>query len=297
MELSEYTPIVTQRVLIMGLSGSGKSTLAASLAKKYRLHWLDIENASELLVKLPADVKKNINLIKIPDSASFPIAAQTIQKLFKDKKANICRNHGVIDCPNCKKDGSSFDLLDFNTLDPRKDVVVLDTLTQVGASFLAHLMKARPADAKPERDDWGGLRKNCEFLASNIQAAQFNLVCTAQTVEAEMEDKRLKLVPAFGSRDMSASVGAKFSAVIYCDVKNKKHVAFSASTASNTFLSKSRAGFEIENQLGELDLCPLFDNPEPAPINVGETIASNSVAVAIPTQTPGQIALNSLKIA
>lgn len=245
------------RVLIVGMSGTGKSTLAATLARKYRVIWINTENAAGVFKKLPAEWRANVNLINVPDSAAFPVAAQTVQKLFKDKKGNICEEHGIIDCPICKKEGAAFDNIDFTTLDNRRDVVVLDSLTQVGASFLAYVMRGQPIDAKPERDDWGGNRKHTEFLSSSIQAATWNMVCTATVIEAELEDGRKKLVPAFGSKDSSANIAAKFSTVIYCDVKNNKHVAFSSSTASNTVLTKSREGFRIED--GELDLCRLLE--------------------------------------
>lgn len=260
MKLTQYKEDhSTCRVLITGLSKSGKSTLAATLARKYRLIWLDVENAAEALLKLPLAYQENIDLIKIPDSASFPVAAQTIQRLFKEKKASICFKHGVINCPACVKSGGIMQQVDLTNLDPARDIVVLDTLTQVGASFLAHILKSQPIDYKPVLDDWGGLRKNSEFLGSNIQSVDFNLVCTALTVEAELEDGKVKMVPAFGSKGMSANIAAKFSTVIYCEVKNKKHYAYSGSTASNLFLTGSRSDYEIEKQVGELDLCPMME--------------------------------------
>ncbi len=260
MNLLDYEEkYATQRVLIVGLSKSGKSTLAATLARKYRLIWIDTENAAETLTKLPQDWKKNIEYIRIPDSSAFPIAAQTIQRLFKEKKAAICYDHGTINCPVCKKAGKTLQEVDLTNLDPTKDVVVLDSLTQVGMSFLAHILRMEAIDYKPVLDDWGGLRKNTEFLSSNIQAVNFNLVCTALTVESELEDGRIILVPQFGSKGSSASIAAKFSTVIFCEGKNKKHKAYSSSTASNLFLSGARAGYEIEKQTGDPDLVPMFD--------------------------------------
>lgn len=246
------------RILIYGLSGSGKTTLAATLAAKYQLIWIDVENALDTLSKLPDEWKDNITVIRIPDSAAFPMAAQTVQNLFKTLKANICEEHGVINCSICLQAKADFQVIDLNAVDPTKTVVVLDSLTQVGSSFLAHLMRAAAIDAKPERDDWGGLRKNTEFLGSSIQRFPCPLIATALCVESTQEDNSVKLVPAFGSKDMSANIPAKFSTLIYCEVKNKQHKAYSSSTASNLFLSKSRAGAKIEEQTS-LDLCPMLD--------------------------------------
>lgn len=268
MKLTEYEDKhAVQRVLITGLSKSGKSTLAASLSKRYRLIWIDTENAIEALQKLPPEQKANIELIKIPDSASFPMAAQTLQRLFKDKKADICFTHGTINCFICKKNGGIIQHVDLTNLDPARDVVVLDTLTQAGRSLFAHLMKtataALSADAaieyKPVLDDWGALRKNTEYLGSNIQSFPFNFVAITLAIETELEDGKVTLVPEFGSKGSSAGIASKFSTVIFCKTENKKHKAYSSSTASNLFLSGARSDFEIEKQADSMDLCPLFD--------------------------------------
>lgn len=259
MKLTEYEEKhAALRVLITGLTGSGKTTLAATLAAKYRLIWIDTENSLESLAKIPSEYKENVTVIKLPDSGAFPIAAQTIQALFKNLKASICWEHGVINCSICTKSGASFQDVDLTNLDNKKDIVVLDSLTQVGASFLAHIMKARDVMETPERGDWGGLRRNTEYLGSSIQRLPFNFVATALCTEVELEDKTTKLVPTFGSKDMGANIGAKFGAIVFCKVENRKHKAFSSSTASNMFLSKSRTDYKIEN-LPEPSLVPMFD--------------------------------------
>lgn len=259
MKLTDYEDKhATLRVLITGLTGSGKTTLAATLAEKYRLIWIDTENALETLAKLPRAHKENIQIIKLPDSGAFPIAAQTIQALFKSLKASICWEHGTVECKICKPAGALMQEVDLTNLDNKKDIVVLDSLTQVGASFLAHIMKSQDIMATPERGDWGGLRRNTEYLGSSIQKLPFNFVATALCSEVELEDKTVKLVPSFGSRDMGANIGAKFSTIVHCKVENRKHKAYSASTASNLFLTKSRTGYRIED-LPEPSLVPMFD--------------------------------------
>lgn len=275
----------TARVLLFGLTGSGKTTLAATLASKYHLIWIDTENALDTLAKLPPEHQANVDVIRIPDSAAFPMAAQTLQKLFKELKAKICEAHGVINCSNCMVNKADFQEIDLAALDPKRDIVVLDSLTQVGASFLAHLMKAAPIDAKPERDDWGGLRKNTEFLGSNIQRLPCNFVATALCVEAPQEDGSVRLVPSFGSKDMGANIPAKFSTLIYCEVKNKKHKAYSSSIASNLFLSKSRTGIAIEEQ-EELSLVPMFEHLlERAPsYKAHPSLLAPVTKVEVPTQ-------------
>lgn len=285
-----YTP---QRVAIVGLPGSGKTTLAAALAEAgFQLHWVDVENGAETLLKLSPTARNNIDLIRLPDSASYPIAADTLAQLFRHSKANICQAHGKVDCSICKKSApEAFDLLDFNVLDS-KDIVVLDSGTQWSNSILAHVMKARPVDAKPERDDWGALRKHTEFALSQMQAATFNLIVIFHAQEAPMEDGKTKLVPTFGSASMSTEVAKAFGHVVYCDIRNRKHVAFSSSTALPNVLTKSRTDFEIE-KLAVPSLVSIFTDNVFAPT----TASSVSASVSAPTApiSPAQQALANLK--
>jgi hypothetical protein len=257
-KLTEIENEILGRVLITGLPGSGKSTLAAMLAGAgYNLLWIDTENGAELLTKFPAEIKEHINLISLPDSASYPIAADTLMQLFKKGYAKICLKHGKVDCALCAKEGGRFDEVDFNKLG-EKDIVVLDTVTQLSHSILAHLTKDEKVDYKPERDDWGGLRKFTEFFGSQFQAVRFKFICIAHITEAEMLDGKEKYVPNFGSKSMSAEFAKFFGHVIFCEVVNGEHRAGSSSTYSNKALTKSRTDFRIED-LVTPSLLPIFD--------------------------------------
>lgn len=272
MKISDKPSSATTRVIVMGLSGTGKSTLVAQLANNYKLWWFSLDNDVDILRKLSPEAQDNIELFDIPDSAAFPVAADTLMKVFKARKGNICNEHGVIDCAICKKAGAGFSVIDFSQLLPNRDIVVIDTGSQLSHSILAHATKGKPVDYKPERDDWGALRKWTEFFASEFQAAKFNLIVIFHAIEAEMEDGRTKLVPSFGSKDMSSKIAKSFSHVVYTDVVNKKHKAFSASTFANNILTKSRTDFRIED-MAEPSLLPIFQGlvketkhePEPTP--------------------------------
>lgn len=283
MKLSEDTATSTVRVLLHGISGAGKSTLAAELAEHgFRLIWLDLENAVETLKKLTPDAQEQIELVRIPDSASFPIAAQTCLVLFKSGIANICNSHGKDKCMICAKSAeSTYTKINFSTL-TNKDIVVLDTGTQLSFSIMAYTMKDKSVEARPERDEWGALRRYTEFFKSQFQAAQYNLIVICQSLEAEIQEGITRLVPSFGSAGMSAGFGAAFGHVIYVEVKNGRHRAYSSSTASNKFLSRSRTGFEIEKEQ-QLSLHKLF-------VPGAEGVEKPSTHL----QTPGEKAVGDL---
>lgn len=276
MKLTQYTKIATQKVLLTGMSGTGKSTLAAQLASNYHLIWIDLEQGGVTLTKLPLTYQENIDIIAIPDSASFPIASATLTTLFKNGKAIICHAHGKDNCAICKKDNLGTDTIDFSTL-THHDIVVIDTVTQLSHSILSHITRAEAIDYKMERDDWGSLRKMTEFFCSQFQAAKFNLICIAHVVEAKTEDGKTKLVSSFGSAGMSSEFSKAFDHVVYCDIVNGKHVAGSSTNWKPSILTKSRTDFAIE-KLPVPSLLPIFDNaPVISDVNVTATNVLNNI--------------------
>lgn len=257
MKISSYQQNSTKRVLLIGLTGSGKSTLAAQLAEEgFYLDWINIENAADSLIKLSPEAQERINLINVPDSAAFPVAASTCIHIFKRGIARICDRHGNVDCKICAKAGDSFSEIDVTKHTP-KHVVVLDSASQLSASILSYATKGQPVEYKPERDDWGALRKYTEYFKSQFQGAQYNLVVICQATTAELENGVEKLVPLFGSKGMSANFGSAFDHVIYLDIKNGRHKAYSSSTALPGVLTRSRSDFDI-SQLDRPSLAPIF---------------------------------------
>lgn len=290
MKLSETKSSTYTRALLFGLPGSGKSTLAAALSRTHKLWWFSLDNDSDVLKKLPPEQQENIEFIDIPDTASFPVASQTLLQLFKAGKGKVCYGHGLFNCTLCTKSGGNFTSIDFSQFTSR-DIAVVDTGSQLGRSILAHVTKDESVDYKPERDDWGALRKYTEFFASQFQGFRGNLIVICHAIEhAVMQGDKVissKLIPDFGSKGMALTFGKSFSHVIFMEVKNKKHRAYSSSTFSNDCLTKSRTDFKIE-ELPEPDLAPLFpvfENPVgqlegyvPGTLTTSSTSTANSPA-------------------
>lgn len=273
MKLTKALEADPVRALVMGLPGSGKSSLVAQLATAgIKLHWIDLENSISVLQKLPVAAMENVDVLSVKDSASYPVAAETLMVLFKDGKVHACNKHSKHNCPLCKPLGEeAFTDLDFSTM-TSNDCVVVDSSSQLSASLLANITKGKAMDAKPERDDWGSLRKYTEFFTSQFQACPVNLIVIAHAMEAEMEDKKVKLVPTFGSAGASANFAKAFNDVIYTEVKNKKHVAYSSSVATMNIITKSRSDFDIE-KLPVASLLPLFKSVAAVPAAVPAAVA------------------------
>jgi hypothetical protein len=288
MRLHKDDASIYTRVAIFGLPGSGKSTLVSKLAATHRLTWICLDNDKDVLLKLSDAELENVNFIDLPDSASFPVAAPTLLSLFKTGKGRVCNTHGMFTCALCTKNKAGFSEIDFSKHTSR-DIVVIDTGSQLGRSILAHVTKDDPVDYKPERDDWGSLRKFTEFFASQFQGFRGNLIVIFHAIEMEVKsgDKVIgvKYIPDFGSRGMALTIGKNFSHVIYMEVKNKKHRAYSSTTANNDCLTKSRTDFAIES-LPEPSLVPLFPIKESAPME--ESSSSSTTPTEVPSNQSTQ---------
>lgn len=285
MKLSEVKSATYTRALIFGLPGSGKSTLAGALSTDHKLWWFSLDNDSDVLKKLPPEQQDNIEFIDLPDTASFPVASQTLLQIFKSGKGKICAAHGMFNCAICNKSAGAFTAIDFTQFTSR-DICVIDTGSQLGRSILAHVTKDESVEYKPERDDWGALRKYTEFFASQFQGFRGNLIVICHAIEHVTTNSKgevisSKLIPDFGSKGMAMTFGKVFSHVIYTEVKNKKHRAYSSSTHSNDSLTKSRTDFRIE-ELPEPSLAAIFplfgETPQVIPEVPGKISAANSPA-------------------
>jgi hypothetical protein len=275
MKLSSRTATKSHRVLLFGAPKSGKTQLAGELATAFNLIYFDLENGIDTLLKLPQESQNRVEVISLPDTRSYPIAIETMLKAIKGGPVDICEAHGKVSCAICKKDSKPFTSLTLNTL-PLDTIVIIDSLTQLTNSAIAHITKTQPDDYKLEYNDWANLGKLMDMFLSHVQQAPFNVVCISHETEVEMEDGKNKLVPTAGTRNFSRNTAKYFDEVIYCEVKNRKHIAASSSTYANNILSGSRTGQVLESQ-ANASLIPIFKGELKTSTNSQSTPATTAL--------------------
>lgn len=257
MKLSQLHQSKSHRVLLFGPPKSGKTQLAGALAERFKILYFDLERGTDTLLKFPDEWKDRVEVISLPDTRSFPIAIETMLKVIKGGPVDICEQHGKVGCALCKKDSKPFNHVELNALG-LDTVVVVDSLTQLTNSAIAHITKGTDELYKLQTDDWGNLGKLMDTFLSHVQQAPYNIVCISHETEVEMVDGKQKIVPTAGTRNFSRNTAKYFDEVIYCEVKNKKHIAGSSTGYATNILTGSRTGQKIE-EAGELaSLIPIF---------------------------------------
>lgn len=291
MKLTKAKKSAVHHVCLYGPPKGGKTRLAGELAEHYNLIWIDLENGYNTLFQLPEQWQERIELIHIPDSKEFPIAVETVLKIFGGKKVKVCEAHGKVSCPQCIN--KPFTEVELSTLD-ESYIVVIDSGTQFTASAIAHITKAQPDTYKMDFDDWGQLKVLCEKLGSQIQAAGYNVVFITHEEEVELEDKSKKIVPVLGSSKSSRNTAKYFDHVVYCGVRNKKHIVGSSTTYAMSLMTGSRTSVNLENQETPslLEIFNLYRNGEQVEPEV--TTVASSLADSTKNNAQGTNALKNL---
>lgn len=233
------------RVCVFGPPKSGKTEIVGKLSKHYNLHWLDLENGHLTLTKLPQDWQARINLIRIRDTRTLPIATETVMKVLTGP-TKICWGHGKVNCPICLKNTpENFDTINVSEFGP-KDLLVIDSLTQLSNSIMAVVTKGKPDDYKFEWDDYRAQGTRLDLILSLIQQANFNCVCITHEAEVELDDKSKKLVPVAGTANFSRNTAKYFDHVVYCGKVGTKHIAASSTSYKPNILTGSRSDAAVE---------------------------------------------------
>lgn len=244
-KMSQIAKVAEQRVIVFGPPKVGKTELAGKLAQYYNILFFSLENGHMTLSKLPLEYQERIEVINIRDSRTYPIAIETMMKVIKGEECKICVAHSKVNCPVCNKNGGEFERVCLKELDASW-IVVIDSLTQLTNSGIAHITKNQPDDYKLQLDDWGALKVLIDKFLSQVQVAPYNIICISHEEEVKFEDGRTKIVPVAGSSNSSRNTAKYFDHVVYCNVVNKKHVVGSATDYSMSVLTGSRTDVKLE---------------------------------------------------
>lgn len=245
MKLTEKEVATTQRVVVFGEPKSGKTELVGKLSEAFDLLWFDLENGYVTLRKLPLPWQERIEIVSIPDTKTFPIAIETMLKVFTGAKVVICDKHGKVACPLCAKEGAPTVTVELNAL-PSTTILVIDSLTQLANSAINFLTKNQPDTYKCEWDDYRNQGQLMDKILSQAQQARYNLCCITHVVETVLEDGKKRLVPMAGTTNFSRNTAKYFDHVVYCEVKNRSHAFASSTTFSASVLTGSRSDIAIE---------------------------------------------------
>lgn len=276
----------TDSVLVYGPPKAGKTQLVAeALAGSYNLIWFDLEKGWSTLLKLPEEKQECIDLYRILDNKDNPNAIKTMMKLLTGGKRNVCHAHGTVDCMPCKREKKATSDIELNKLDPKKDIVVIDSFTQLTSSANGHAGRDLKDESKFEYDHWRMQYVYLEKVLDLCQNAEFNVVMITHELGIEQVDGQEKIVPAGGSKNFARNVAKYFGHIIYCSVRNKKHTASSMTTDQAKILTGSR--LDVDLSAGQT-LKDIFDKSASlSSKHKASTTSSNSDSKSSSTSTQG----------
>ncbi len=255
MDLNQYKQKESHKCLIYGRAKVGKTAFVGKLAQEYKLHWVDLEDGVKTLLNpdlLPVQFRQNIDVIRIPDTQLVPMAIETLLKVIKGAECRICWKHGKVACVVCSKDTTQTDSFTTVCLDKftDKDVLVIDSVTQLSLSALNAVIKAELLkdnwEYKATFHDYRAQGFMLDRIFGAMQAANFNCVAISHENLVETEGGKELLTPAAGTRNFSRNFARYFDSVVYLDIVNKKHKAFSSTVYDGRVITGSRQAVEIE---------------------------------------------------
>ena len=243
-------------ILLYGPPKTGKTQLVGTAAKIKefdRIIWVDLENGSETLLHMGLTESEldKIDLIRIPDTRETPRGCETVLKMFSAKEdIKICHSHGKVNCVEAEcKSSDSYTLFNLRKL-THKDLLVIDSGSQLGDSSLSMACLGKPLEFKPGWDEYGLSNKWLGDILSVIQQATFTnfvVITHEMIVEEEVNGvKRDKIFPLMGTKAFCSKVSKYFGTVVYAEIKMGKHAAGSSTTYKANHVTGSRVNVKIE---------------------------------------------------
>ena len=243
-------------ILLYGPPKTGKTQLvgtAAKIKEFNRIIWVDLENGSETLLHMGLSEQEldKIDLIRIPDTRETPRGCETVLKMFSAKEdIKICHSHGKVNCVEAEcKSSDAYTIFNLRKL-THKDLLVIDSGSQLGDSSLSMACLGKPLEFKPGWDEYGLSNKWLGDILSVIQQATFTnfVVITHEMITEEEVNgvKRDKIFPLMGTKAFCAKVSKYFGTVVYAEIKLGKHAAGSSTTYKANHVTGSRVNVKIE---------------------------------------------------
>jgi hypothetical protein len=267
MKLADFKDSAARHILVYGPPKTGKTELVGALAKDFTLHWLDLDGGAKTLMSKESAAYPyldRINYFRIPDTQTFPVATSTLLRLFKGTETSICEKHGNVGCATCKKEGAPESILNLSTFDVKKDILIIDSYSQLMASVMNWIHKD-----KLSVDDWAGIKSGfddyakqgaiSDRFASTVQNAPYNVIVISHEILSELEDGSKKIVPIGGTRNKSSDFGKYFDDIVYTEVVGGKFKAWSHQADKSRVVIGSRTGKKLQDAKGnQLGLKELF---------------------------------------
>lgn len=257
---------LAQSVIIYGAPFSGKTQLAAQVAKKFKVLYIDGENGSSSLLKLPKEMKENIYVQRVFDNKDTPNFIDTAVHLASGKRKLVCDKHGIVmnkikggKCVKCasNKDATINDWT-LEDLDPSEWVVIFDSFTQLTSSANAHVTRGLKSEEDNEEfKHWRAQGKLLERFLDYVQNAPYNVIVITHEMGVEQEDGTERIMPSGGTKNFARNVAKYFNHAIYVRLRNRRHNAICNTTAETKILTGSRTGVEIDIDNPD-SMCALF---------------------------------------
>lgn len=273
MKLTNYKPSAARHIMVYGKPKVGKTKEILELIKYgYRLWFIDGEDG--IKTAWAVDEKgnrfftdeqlENVELIRVPDTMIYPIMGETLLKILKGGDVSVCHNHGKVDCPMCKKEADAqITTVNVNKF-TSKDILVIETVTQLGNSFIFNIKKneiAKGIMADELKLEWGEWERQgflLDRVFSQVQNAPFNVIASSHEEMVTQVDKSTDISPKMGTRNFSRNSAKYFDDVVYLDKVNNKLKMFSSAQYRDSVITGSRTGKMVEKE-GSRGLIELFE--------------------------------------